>query len=243
MTTIIVLLVIKNNLIKQEMYNNTSSEKICIIQYDDRKKLPENLQKLINFNKEYCKDKPYIDFIYMNYHDISPYWMKVKLVKNKLNELYQSKEKYKYVMWLDTDATVINVKDNLIDFIEKYIKDKDVLISSDMPPWLGPFNAGVFVFRNTRISREIIQEWLNLYDNKKWVYETNNKWKCDGCDWSDVNYEQGSFIKYIIPKYRNNIRIVSWIVLNNPNYARYKYNVIYHFASKYKQYISEVLFP
>ena len=100
MTTIIVLLVIKNNLIKQEMYNNTSSEKICIIQYDDRKKLPENLQKLINFNKEYCKDKPYIDFIYMNYHDISPYWMKVKLVKNKLNELYQSKEKYKYVMWL-----------------------------------------------------------------------------------------------------------------------------------------------
>lgn len=239
---LIILLIIKKYYCEKPYDQNEhfNNEKMCIVQYDNRKELPKDLQKLVDFNREYCKKRPYIDFVYQNDHNISPYWMKVKLVKDKLNEIYHLKEKYKYVMWLDTDATVINVKDNLIDFIEKYMKDKDVLVSSDMPPWFGLFNAGVFIFKNTITGRKIIQDWLALYDNKKWVFGTDQKWKCRGCRWADENYEQGSFAKYIIPKYRNNIKIVSWIVLNNPNYSPYKYNVVYHFANRHKSNIKNV---
>lgn len=202
-------------------------KRICVIQYDDRN-LSENINRLITLNKRYC-EKNNIEYIYLNEKNKTycPYWMKVFLVKKHIPN-------YDYVIWLDTDATIVNVK-NIEKFIEKHIEDKDMLISGDMPPWTSSiFNAGVFITKNTVNCKNIFDYWSSFYDSKSWKI-TNGKWNCVGidCDWVGIKYEQGSFIKYIYPKFKNNIKVISWKLLNNPFYDKNK-DAIFHFAGSYK---------
>lgn len=222
---ICILFVIQYN--SYECVDTQSKQKhICVIQYDDRK-LSKKLNNLVALNKLYC-EKNNVDYIYLNEKNktYSPYWMKVFLVKKYIPT-------YDYVIWLDTDATIVNVK-NIETFIEKHIEDKDMLISGDMPPWTSTFNAGVFITKNTWNCKNILDYWSSFYDSKSWK-NINGKWNCidDNCLWAGIKYEQGSFIKYVYPKFKDNIKVISWELLNNPLYIKNK-DTIFHFAGTYK---------
>jgi len=232
---VLLVLIIENIICVREQFDPDSpTSRICVIQYDDRE-LPENLQHLQKLNESYCKTHN-IDYHFSNVNSnkAPPYWVKVFISESML-------PKYDYVIWLDTDATLINIE-NLEKFITQHIDSNDVLISSDMPPWdEGKFNAGVFIFKNTTVGNEILKYWLSLYDAKSWKL-IDGKWNCiikDDCNWAGINYEQGSFINKVYPKYKDNITLVSWEILNNPYYDK-DASAIFHFAGHHKENILDM---
>jgi hypothetical protein len=148
--------------------------------------------------------------------------------------------RYKGVLWLDTDAVIINQEKRLEDFFKE---DKSFVACSDRPSFLqiisGPFNAGVWLVKNDRAGREIMDEWMDKYDSKKWFLE-NGKWKTHG-PWAGVDYEQGAFSKYILPKYKRQIDILPWYVFQAKSDERSLHTFTIHFALTLKQYIPDFL--
>lgn len=222
-----------NTSISPEIQRN--KKKICILQYDDRL-LDEKLSHLKNLNMSYCKihNIDYRFYTKVN-KEIPPYWAKIYLLQKLLPF-------FDYILWIDSDATLVNIN-NLDFFISKIIENKDMVISGDMPPWVrnSPFNAGVFCVKNSKIGQEIVNEWMSKYNSKKWKKDSSNKWKCRGraCNWAGANYEQGSFVRYILPKYRDNIKTVSWKYINNPFYDK-RTKAIFHFAAEYKEILEKI---
>jgi len=255
---IVIVVIIFNNLLNNETYyikkiNNRNpvqtmnNKKICIVQFDNRKKLDESLETLMEINRTYCSKYDSCDYIRF-YDDlqISPYWAKVKHVQNVMKD-----NKYDYIMWVDTDAA-IDMDIDIIDYIDKNIENKSFLGSTD-PPMLNihnvkipmykiinrysDFNAGVWVVKNNEIGKKMIDEWIDLYDPSLWENK-DKKWKCTNyglpCIWASCpGYEQGCFIKYIIPKYEEHIKMINWDIINNP-YFDDKENKVHHFAGPYK---------
>ena len=88
----------------------------------------------------------------------------------------------------------------------------------------GPFNAGVFVVRNSPIGRHLIDEWLSLYPEEMWTRrKTTGRWQCrqksgERCLWALEGYEQGAFKAHHLrtENLSRNIHTVSWRSLNNP---------------------------
>ena len=220
---------------KKKIKYNFEEKRFCVLQFDNRKKIPYNLRRLMKRNREHCK-KYNINYIFVNdQNDMSPYWKKVDLVKKLLDE-----DKFDYILWLDSDA-LINTRYNVFKLILKEIKDKYMLISEDMVPWHAKFNAGVWCVKNSDLSKKMFKEWMSHYKKEKWV-KTKEGWKCIKykCKWSGVNYEQGSFIEYILPKYRKYIQKTSYKKINNVPYNK-KTNCINHFAGFHKKTIHNSL--
>jgi len=233
--SILIISYFSNN---NETFEDNLLNKVLVIQYDDRKNIPNNLDKLIKINKKIIYNDNTADYLFINKpsNELPPYWNKVKLVKDLLET-----KNYKYVMWLDTDATIINLKEELLYFIKNLIKNKDMLISNDMPPWTNDnFNAGVWVVKNTTKGKNIIDEWFKYYRKDLWNI-TNGKWSCKNCEWAKYpGYEQGVFQEKILNKYKNSIEQVSWKYLNNPYYKKNDKGMINHFANHYKNEINKI---
>jgi hypothetical protein len=211
--------------------------KFLIIQYDNRE-INTNTNILININKNYCNSNNYhYIFINKNYN-LPPYWIKVKLVRD-----YLISNNYKGVMWLDTDAVIYNDKIKLEDIINK---NKSFYMSPDNKRWNSPFNAGVFIVLNNDKGKNIMNDWLNLYNQQKWNY-INNKWYTTG-KWAGETYEQGSFVNNLLKKYNSDINVFEWFFFNATysNIPEYKQNIFtLHFAGVFKyeipKYIKEYI--
>lgn len=238
--TLISILIIWCSIFKEYFENN--SQKVCIVQFDTRAGKSKDIDDLCSLNNNICSKDVSCQYYFSNDTlGISPYWAKVKHVQHVLNN-----SNYEYVIWLDTDA-IINLPKNLklIDFIKNYIDNKDMMVSGDMPPWEpGPFNAGVWVVKNNEKGKEIIKEWLDLYDHSLWKQDENGNWSCPNQTWATCpGYEQGCFNK-IMDKYSDNIKLVSWKIINNPLSNQLEINqkgVIHHFAGEHKTKIRDYL--
>jgi hypothetical protein len=76
------------------------------------------------------------------------------------------------------------------------------------------FNAGIWGVNNSPKGREIIEEWAKLYPRSNWRMDPTDKtgWTCDDenrngtCAYSGAKYEQGAFIRYVMPNYATNLR-------------------------------------
>ena len=234
----IFILIISSFLNYNETFEDNLLNKVLVVQYDDRKNIPPNLDKLLKINKKLILEDTTADYLFINEpsNDLPPYWKKVKLVKDLLKT-----KNYKYVMWLDTDATIINLHKKLLNFIENLIENKDMLISNDMPPWTSDnFNAGVWIVKNTNNGKKIMEEWLKNYRKDLWSKQ-GGKWSCKNCIWAKYpGYEQGVFQEKILNKYKNNIKQVNWKYLNNPYYKKNDKGIINHFANHYKNEINKI---
>ena len=218
--------------------NNTrkNSKTWLIIQYDDRP-LTELYNRLIDRNKYYCNKHGYIyKFISSGYENLPPYWRKVKIVLDYLNS-----DKYKGIMWLDTDATIFNfdIKLGLFDSsnnTKSFYKSINSVGNKI-------FNAGVWIVKNTIQGKQIMNDWMNLYDPNTW-YKKNGAWHTNGY-WADIDYEQGSFAFKVIPKYNNNIKTLNEPFLQglNKNGANAKAGKIFvlYFYSNNKEKIEPFL--
>ena len=137
---------------------------------------------------------------------------------------------------MDTDACIYNFDIRLEDIL---IKDKHFYASPDNKIWPSPFNAGIFLVLNTEIGLKIMDNWLTTFDKNTWKKEQDNTWIAS-CKWATKCYEQGSFIKNILPKYREYIHIFHWRFFNSFYSNLHENNscvFILHFAGKFKNQI------
>ena len=210
----------------------TNNNTFLIIQYDNRP-LDTNTNCLIDINKKYCQLYKY-DYIFSSdEYNLPPYWIKVKLIQE-----YLLSNKYKGIMWLDTDACIY---DN-IKIEDIMIENKSFFLAPDNEIWDSPFCAGVFIVLNNFIGNSIINEWMTLYDKNNWT-NVNNKWHTN-CDWAGDDYEQGSFVKNIMSNYKNVIHSFDWYFFNATysNISEYNKKIFtLHFAGDFKNEIPDYL--
>lgn len=115
------------------------------------------------FNREYCRIHGY-DFIdidvlkYDNSNDIHPVWLKIDYAI-KLLPLYQ------YMMWLDSDAGVVNFKIPMEKFIPDMNPPHDFIVQKDVLN-LGYhdmyFNLGVFILKNSPFTFKLLKKMMEL---------------------------------------------------------------------------------
>ena len=177
-----------------------------LLQYDSRP-LSDMDQEGCRRNKSYCEKHGYIyRLIQTEDHDLPPYWNKVKLVNDIIEH-----EECKGVMWMDTDAVIIN-HDMTIE--ELMPSDKHMTFAADSPVWAlrSPFNAGVWMVRNSKEGKYIMTQWMNRYDPSSWT-KHGTSWTSLGI-WAGNTYEQGSFSE-LLPSIRTLVHEVDWKVLQD----------------------------
>lgn len=175
-------------------------------------KEPEYATITRQLNKTYC-DKWKFDYSYFNvpYDQMPVYWLKTfQLTDFALNTDYD------YIVWMDLDAAFVDHSINLIellDFID-VTDNKDYCLYVSADHLFSLFNAGVIVVKNTKDSQNLLQNWHNrcfcdgeiCNDCALWSIQ-DNRWKCKGCVYSMLGYEQYALIK-LYKRYRKNICIL-----------------------------------
>ena len=190
---------------KRSKKNATQKNKktYLMLQYDNRK-LSKNIEILTKINQKYCSLYGYDYILDVKEYNLPPYWIKVKLAQELLNT-----NKYKGILWMDTDAVVDNFSISLESIC---LPNKSIYYSFDNDS----FNAGVWLLLNDKVGKNIINEWATLYNPSKWQ-KVQNKWLWSGkiqnirdgwngktgwTGWAGSDFEQGQFKKVIIPKYK-----------------------------------------
>jgi hypothetical protein len=202
---------------------------LLLLQMENRKMKP--LQTFLQHNKETCTQNniKYV-FIENSKFHAPHYWQKIF----ELEKCMKDNPTTSYIMWLDSDAFLSDFSQSKMqDFLDKY-KDHAMIIARDMPPWKSPFNAGSFIVKNNVMGRTIVKDWIATYNPDNWTYK-NAKWKTES-KWAGVDYEQGAFVKYILPKYSKHIARVPYYMLNNHRCTRYlNKSISIHLAAEHKK--------
>ena len=109
-----------------------------------------------------------------------------------------------------TRAGVSAVADELFNGAEFFYAGHTAVTCPVGLNWVAKFNAGVWGVNNSTKGREIMDTWAQLYPRQNWrMNPDNTSWTCndesrDGtCAYSGGKYEQGAFIRYVMPKYAN----------------------------------------
>ena len=212
----------------------------AVVQYDNRP-VPDQYKPFIEINKEYCKTHGYEYIFKTDEYDMPPYWIKVKLCLDLLNT-----NKYKGLLWLDTDAVIYDCKKSLDDFTSDFTISRDPWGNSALLDHDKVLNTGIWIVR----SKEIMNDWFNQYKKEKWI-KTNGHWNIDPKlpeferGWAGINYEQGSFTYIVAPKYNININPSSLLSHWNPtkgSFTGHFYKALPHFEKNdTKYYIDKFL--
>lgn len=175
-----------------------------IVQYDNRH-IQDEYVRLIDLNKQYCKRHDYEYMLETTPYDMPPWWIKVKLVRDLLHT-----NRYKGVLWLDTDAVIHN---HALPIEKLLIQGKSFYYCADCPVWTSEFNAGVWLVTNDTMGNTIMDTWINSYSPNDWT-KKDNKWTSSGA-WAGSTYEQGAFVKYVKPLFETSIYIYPWQVFQS----------------------------
>lgn len=218
------------------------TKKILVLQYDNRTLTPET-KKLTEINKNYSKKHNYEYIFVTNDYKLPPYWIKVHLVRTFLETGY-----FQGILWLDTDACVYNDEIKLESLIQH---DKSFYYAGDTYNRPSKFNAGVFFVMGDKIGHDIMSSWMNQYDtiiSRKWKNkweENKNQWMTNK-KWAGITYEQGSFAKNILPKYKKHVFQHNWEFFQSwypkTNFLKNRKKIfILHFSHKKKKFIPDFL--
>ena len=266
-TIVIILILTIISINPLDSIHDNTNQKWLVIQYDDRDLSNHPYNKLITVNKEYCKlyNLDYV-FIGSNYHKYSPYWVKVKILHDFINN-----DKYKHYdgfIWIDSDAVFSNKHKNILSLLNNtdsfYISpdtmtynistqvntdiyDSNVKLHhalmytminnfNNIVPIYNPLCVGVFLIKNNQTGKDIINTWWNTYNPKMWS-KVDNKWHTDG-EWAGVDYEQGSFNTYIYPEFKKSIKVLHSSALSDINY-RHPNSYVSHYMGSRKKFIDQ----
>jgi hypothetical protein len=208
--------------------------KILVLQIEDRN--DNFLNKLMKSNRIICNNND-IEYVFLKKSNqlVPPYWAKIYEIKRLLYE----HSDVDYIIWIDSDAFFINfTKDRLINFLNKY-NTYSFIGTNNMPPWQDEkFNAGVFIVKNNNIGKNIINKWITYYHKDVWTYdEETKKWDTQA-KYAGEEYEEGSFIKYILEDKNlvKDIKILPYYYLNNNNCNDYQdETLLVHLAATHKK--------
>lgn len=192
-----------------------------VLQYDNRP-LSDIDKEFVKRNQAYCDLHGY-KYLLVNQDDgiLPPYWTKVKLVQDHVPH-------YRGVMWLDTDAVMVS--STSIESL--FPSDKHMMFSPDAPLWAlqSPFNAGVWMVRNTEQGNAILKKWMDCYRPEQWN-KNGSVWTSMGI-WAGDTYEQGAFSSFVLPHVATWVHSVDWSVLQDVKKTEVAFSL--HFSDHQK---------
>jgi len=125
----------------------------------------------------YCLQNDYTAYIYRArlYSGIHPTWHKARILLNHL-ALHQT------MVWLDSDTLILQQQKRRFEYIAE--SPKSFHICCDLTSWgPTPYNAGVFVVKNSPWSMDLLNDCdqftLNHKPAKLWDYGSDQKVLCD----------------------------------------------------------------
>jgi len=160
-----------NNQIKNKIKN----KKILFCSLSDR---PEFSEKIFIHNKKYFKKHNYKFVIEKKSlcNDRHAAWSKLLLVQREMKK----NPSYDYVVWIDDDILIMNKEKPFEDFINEN-PFENILICRDCKIARWVFNSGLFVCKNNKTCRDILED---VYINADPKYFFNPVWEQDAlCDY------------------------------------------------------------
>jgi hypothetical protein len=155
-------------------------------------------------------------FVKSGYNHLPPYWRKVELTIDTL----KNNPSCKGVMWLDTDAAIADYNKT----IEGYNKpEKSMYIAKQSNE---PFNSGVWFVQNDVKGLEIMNSWLESYKETEWRRD-GQTWQTSG-PFGGINYEQGSFIQRVYPRYIQETEYYEWPILQSQTVSEEVFTVHFY---------------
>jgi hypothetical protein len=180
---------------------NTKKNKILIITYDNRATLP--YVKIHNENLKKYTEKWGIEYKFFDKCEYNNYWCKMYMVLEELK-----KNKYDYVMWMDSDTFIFNTDINISDIFNKY--SSDIFIGSDNNSDYDLTNAGVFAIKNTQDGKQFLADCINSFNSR--CKKANGSLR--GI-WAATCYEQGIMNILIADKYFKNTTVLTNDIIFN----------------------------
>lgn len=201
-----------------------SKARVCILGYENRESA--GAKALQRVNQDYCERHGYdCRFVTTPVSTIPPWWIKVKLVRDVLEE-----GTFDWIVWLDSDACVHNhdwrIEPLAVDGALMYISSdrhsgprqwhklwSPVDSSYRLPLDPSHFNAGVWILNgNHSLSRRFLSDWWANLNMKQWRME-GNEWVTEG-GFAGPNYEQGSgWALMTLPLYASHIQFLPWRII------------------------------
>jgi len=205
----------------------------AVVQYDSRDVSSGRIPEILHRNRRYCDMHNYTHYLFREgLEDIPPYWRKVEIVRRILSLKIEDAPVFRGVMWLDTDAVIWNYANYTLDgllpsgFSFAYSADPQGI---DSP---SPFNAGVWMVRNSKKGRAIMKHWMSLFVPEQWRVSEKGKWVSSGRMWAGDEYEQGSFRNHVLQqgRFSESLLQLPWYVLNGIPGATYDRSFVLHFC-------------
>lgn len=191
--------------------------KILFITYDNRYK--EEYVLIHNYNmKKYTEQYDY-EYKFYNRCNDNVYWCKIFMVLDALK-----KNKYDYVIWLDSDTVIKNFDIDIGEIFNKF--SSDIFIGSDNNSSYDITNAGVFVVKNTKIGINFLNDCINYVSDKCINDDGSLKGK-----WAASCYEQGVMNILIADKYSKNTTILTNDIIFNYNVCSDDVFIMHLYAS------------
>lgn len=134
--------------------NNIFNPNIAIVTQNTPEIKDYSFHSEINL-KYYCNLHKYCLYIFKEHlcKEVHPCWYKIILIRKLLS-------KHKYLIWIDSDAIITNMNIKFESFI---LKDYHLFVCEDITPKRTPFNSGVMIFKNDKITFKYLE--------KVWNYE------------------------------------------------------------------------
>lgn len=191
--------------------------KILFITYDNRYK--EEYVSIHNYNMRSYTEKYGYEYKFYNRCNDNVYWCKIFMVLDALK-----KNKYDYVIWLDSDTVIKNFDIDIGDVFNKF--SSDIFIGSDNNRNYDITNAGVFAIKNTETGINFLNDCINYVSDK--CLNTDGTLK--GA-WAASCYEQGIMNILIADKYSKNTTILTNKIIFNYNVCSDDVFIMHLYAS------------
>lgn len=210
---IISKLINNNRLDKPKKIKN----KILFITYDNR--YQEEYVKIHNYNIKKYTDKYDYEYKFYNRCNDNVYWCKIFMVLDALK-----KNKYDYVIWLDSDTIIKNFDIDIGNVLNKF--SSDIFIGSDNNNLYDITNAGVFIVANTEIGINFLNDCIEYVSDKC----LNKDGTLKGV-WAASCYEQGVMNILIADKYFKYTTILTNDIIFNYNVCSDDVFIMHLYAS------------
>lgn len=192
--------------------------RILIFSADDRN---NDFVKLHNKKtQDYCTKYGHTYIFHdKNHKNVPIYWSKLLFCRDHLMT-----GKYDYVMWMDTDANIIDDNIDVGALLQKLSRNKEahIFIGTDYLTTI--YNAGVFVIKNSYVGRKFINQCIN--ELKTECIDSNGEYTL-GKEWAGKCYEQGKMNKLIKGEYSRHTVLIPYEFLKN-TYTCLKDSFILH---------------
>jgi len=206
--------IINNNKLKKPL---NKKNKILFITYDNR--YQEEYVLIHNYNIKKYAEKYNYEYKYYNRCNENVYWCKIFMVLN-----FIKKNKYDYVVWLDSDTIIKNFDIDIGNIFNMF--SSDIFIGSDNNKLFDITNSGVFAIKNSDIGIKFLNDCIS-HINKKCI---NDNGSLKGV-WAGTCYEQGVMNILIADKYLNYTTLLTNNLIFNYNVCSDDVFIMHLYAS------------